>query len=68
MIVAGARTMIRLARCSRPVRACSLRSRRARQPQQTTANEDGYDLWLRYRRVADAARLAEYRAAYRSSS
>jgi alpha-glucuronidase len=25
--------------------------------------EDGYDLWLRYRRVADAARLAEYRAA-----
>src|SRR5688572_23928212 len=25
--------------------------------------EDGYELWLRYRRVADAARLAEYRAA-----
>ena len=25
--------------------------------------EDGYDLWLRYRRVADPARLAEYRAA-----
>src|SRR2546425_10551500 len=25
-------------------------------------NEDGYDLWLRYRPVADAARLAEYRA------
>src|SRR5688572_18299055 len=25
--------------------------------------EDGYDLWLRYRRVADASRLAEYRAA-----
>src|SRR5437870_13154670 len=24
--------------------------------------EDGYDLWLRYRPVADAARLAEYRA------
>jgi alpha-glucuronidase len=24
-------------------------------------NEDGYDLWLRYRRVADTARLAEYR-------
>ena len=26
-------------------------------------SEDGYDLWLRYRPVADAARLAEYRAA-----
>jgi alpha-glucuronidase len=25
--------------------------------------EDGYDLWLRYRRITDAARLAEYRAA-----
>jgi alpha-glucuronidase len=25
--------------------------------------EDGYDLWLRYRPIADAARLAEYRAA-----
>ena len=25
--------------------------------------EDGYELWLRYARVADAARLAEYRAA-----
>jgi alpha-glucuronidase len=30
--------------------------------QQAPANEDGYDLWLRYRRVTDAARLAEYRA------
>lgn len=29
-------------------------------------NEDGYDLWLRYRRVASPARLAEYRAAARS--
>lgn len=27
--------------------------------------EDGYDLWLRYRRVTDAARLAEYRNAIR---
>lgn len=27
------------------------------------ANEDGYDLWLRYPRVSDAARLAEYQAA-----
>ena len=30
---------------------------------QISAPEDGYDLWLRYRRVADTARLAEYRAA-----
>src|SRR3954454_16366794 len=28
--------------------------------------EDGYELWLRYGRVADAARLAEYRAAISS--
>ncbi|HYU01594.1 MAG TPA: alpha-glucuronidase family glycosyl hydrolase, partial [Gemmatimonadales bacterium] len=28
----------------------------------TLVAEDGYDLWLRYRLVADAARLAEYRA------
>jgi alpha-glucuronidase len=28
--------------------------------------EDGYDLWLRYRPVADAARLAEYRGAFTS--
>jgi len=30
--------------------------------------EDGYDLWLRYPRVADAARLAEYRAAFARAS
>ena len=30
---------------------------------QIAAPEDGYDLWLRYARVADTARLAEYRAA-----
>jgi alpha-glucuronidase len=29
-------------------------------------SEDGYDLWLRYRLVADASRLAEYRAAIAS--
>jgi alpha-glucuronidase len=28
-------------------------------------SEDGYELWLRYRLVSDAARLAEYRAAIR---
>jgi len=31
--------------------------------QATPPNEDGYDLWLRYHRVANAARVAEYRAA-----
>jgi len=31
-------------------------------PPRTRGAEDGYDLWLRYRPVADAARLAEYRA------
>ena len=30
---------------------------------QIAAPEDGYDLWLRYARVADTARLVEYRAA-----
>jgi alpha-glucuronidase len=29
----------------------------------TARAEDGYDLWLRYPRVSDPARLAEYRAA-----
>src|SRR3954471_10926129 len=31
--------------------------------QSPPANEDGYDLWLRYRLVTDATRRAEYRAA-----
>jgi alpha-glucuronidase len=29
----------------------------------TPVDEDGYELWLRYREVSDAGRLAEYRAA-----
>ena len=33
-------------------------------PERPPADEDGYDLWLRYRRLEpDAARLAEYRRA-----
>jgi len=31
-----------------------------------TPNESGYELWLRYRRVDDAERLAQYRAAINS--
>jgi alpha-glucuronidase len=32
--------------------------------QRPTNGEDGYELWLRYRLVEDAARLREYRAAF----
>jgi alpha-glucuronidase len=32
-------------------------------PSRPPVSEDGYDLWLRYRLVSDAGRLAEYRAA-----
>ncbi|HUC41562.1 MAG TPA: alpha-glucuronidase family glycosyl hydrolase, partial [Gemmatimonadales bacterium] len=32
-------------------------------PQQAPVTEDGYDLWLRYRLIDDAARLTEYRGA-----
>jgi len=35
-------------------------------PSRVARAEDGYDLWLRYHQVADAARLAEYRAAISS--
>ena len=52
--------MIRLA-AARGLFALALVVAPCASAQQTTANEDGYDLWLRYRRVADAARLAEYR-------
>jgi alpha-glucuronidase len=38
-----------------------LRAARNADPESTAA-EDGYDLWLRYHRVADPARLAEYRS------
>lgn len=36
---------------------------RAQGPAPLPAGEDGYDLWLRYPQVTDAARLREYRAA-----
>ena len=53
--------MIRLA-AVRGVFALALAVAPSVRAQQPPANEDGYDLWLRYRRVTDAARLAEYRA------
>jgi alpha-glucuronidase len=37
----------------------------AQAPERRAAEaEDGYDLWLRYRPIADATRLAEYRSAF----
>ena len=42
------------------------RSAIAQSSSQPLPNEDGYDLWLRYHLVANAMRLAEYRAAARS--
>jgi alpha-glucuronidase len=36
---------------------------RALRPATPPADEDGYDLWLRYPKITDEARLAEYRAA-----
>src|SRR5690606_5990082 len=38
-------------------------ARRAPPPAAPPRDEDGYELWLRYPRVSDGARLAEYRAA-----
>ncbi|HET7371843.1 MAG TPA: alpha-glucuronidase family glycosyl hydrolase [Gemmatimonadaceae bacterium] len=42
------------------------RSAIAQSPSVPPPNEDGYDLWLRYHLVANAMRLAVYRAAARS--
>src|SRR5256886_12727930 len=48
-----------LASCRSVVACCVLLAAAALQ----LGAEDGYDLWLRYRLVGDAGRLAEYRAA-----
>src|SRR2546430_1640504 len=48
-----------LASCRSVVACCVLLAAASPQP----GAEDGYDLWLRYRLVGDAGRLAEYRAA-----
>src|SRR5438045_6503058 len=45
--------------CGSVVACCVLLAAASPRP----AVEDGYDLWLRYRLVGDAGRLAEYRAA-----
>src|SRR5256885_12734788 len=51
--------MRRFASCRSVVACCVLLAAAPPRP----AAEDGYDLWLRYRLVGDAGRLAEYRAA-----
>ncbi|HEY2162589.1 MAG TPA: alpha-glucuronidase family glycosyl hydrolase [Gemmatimonadaceae bacterium] len=52
-----------LSRCRRSIAALLLLATPALGQRGTPPSEDGYDLWLRYRQVADASRLAEYRAA-----
>src|SRR2546430_17162637 len=47
------------ASCRSVVACCVLLAAASPRP----AVEDGYDLWLRYRLVGDAGRLAKYRAA-----
>src|SRR5256885_10222523 len=51
--------MRRFASCRSVVACCVLLAAAPPRP----AAEAGYDLWLRYRLVGDAGRLAEYRAA-----
>ena len=69
---ADARTTLRCIARSR-ISSCALTARRVLLRRSCVAragarDEDGYDLWLRYRQVADAARLAEYRGADRGDS
>ena len=52
-----------LSHCRRSIAALLLFAAPAFGQRGAPPSEDGYDLWLRYRLVADAARLAEYRAA-----
>jgi len=47
-----------LASCRSVVACCVILAAASRPP----APEDGYDLWLRYRLIGDAVRLAQYRA------
>jgi alpha-glucuronidase len=52
-----------LSRCRRSIAALLLLATPALGQRGAPPSEDGYDLWLRYRLVADASRLAEYHAA-----
>ncbi len=52
-----------LSHCRRSIAALLLFAAPAFGQRGAPPSEDGYDLWLRYRLVADASRLAEYRAA-----
>jgi alpha-glucuronidase len=52
-----------LSHCRRSIAALLLFTAPALGQRGAPPPEDGYDLWLRYRPVADASRLAEYRAA-----
>ena len=55
-----------LSHCRRSIAALLLFAAPAFGQRGAPPSEDGYDLWLRYRLVADASRLAEYRAAITS--
>ncbi len=52
-----------LSHCRRSIAALLLFTAPALGQRSAAPSEDGYDLWLRYRPVADASRLAEYRSA-----
>ena len=60
------RTLFRGATGRRLVAASFVLARSVLAQSPSLPNENGYDLWLRYRRVADPARLAEYRGAARA--
>lgn len=60
------RILFRGTACRRIIATSLVLVRSATGQSPSLANEDGYDLWLRYRLVTNSARLAEYRAAARS--
>ncbi|HVE36147.1 MAG TPA: alpha-glucuronidase family glycosyl hydrolase [Gemmatimonadaceae bacterium] len=60
------RIVLRGATCRRLIATSLVLARSAIGQSPSPPNEDGYDLWLRYRLVTDRARLAEYRATARA--
>jgi alpha-glucuronidase len=60
------RILFRGATCRRLIATSLVLARSAIGQSPSPPNEDGYDLWLRYRLVTDHARLAEYRATARA--